>query len=236
MNAFLLAGGVGTRLKPYTTVIPKPLMPVGNRAIIEILLLQLRKAGIAKVYISVGYLSHLIKAYLGDGQRFGLEFEFVHEEYPLGTAGAVGLVLDHLGEDFLLLNGDLLTTIDFKELIAFHKAQNAAATIGTYERSIQIDYGVLDIGPTGELANYTEKPRLAYNVSMGVYVINQREVAKLLTPVRRIDAPELMKQLLEAKSRVVCYKADCYWLDIGRPEDYQMANESIQNATLNLGV
>ena len=234
MKALLLAGGRGTRLLPHTAVIPKPLMPVGNRAIIEILLLQLQGAGIKDVVIAVGYLSHLFKAYLGNGERLGMTLTYVEERQPLGTAGPIGMALDQLDEEFLLMNGDLLTTLDFRRLLDFHVSEKASATIGTYPREVRIDFGVLDIDEHKRLISYREKPKLNYLVSMGVYVLNKASVAPIVQPVRRLDAPDLMIALMQSGAHVACYKDDCYWLDIGRPDDYQLANEIVSQGKLLL--
>jgi NDP-sugar pyrophosphorylase family protein len=227
MKALLLAGGRGTRLHPYTTIIPKPLMPVGNRPILEILLLQLRAVGIIEVIIAVGYLGHLLRAYFGDGSRLGIRLSYVDEVTPLGTAGPIGVAFDQLDDEFLLMNGDLLTTLNFEKLLQFHSQQGADATIGTYRREVKIDFGVLRIDREQRLLNYEEKPVLDYFVSMGVYVLNKKAVASFVRPARRIDTPELMLALLADQKRISCFQDDCYWLDIGRPDDYQLANEII---------
>jgi NDP-sugar pyrophosphorylase family protein len=233
MKALLQAGGLGTRLKPFTTTIPKPLMPIGERAIMEILLGQLQRAGINEIVVAVGYLSHLIKAYVGDGSRFGVNIEYVEETRPLGTAGSIGLAMDKLGEDFLLLNGDLLTTLNFAEMIQVHHKEKAAATIGTYQREVRIDFGVLDLNDKNQLTKYTEKPTIKYFVSMGVYVLNKKSITPYVNPIRRIDAPTLMECLLNDKQSIFCHRPDCYWLDIGRPDDYALANDLSANGTFN---
>ena len=234
MKALLLAGGKGTRLLPYTTVIPKPLMPVGNRPIIEILLLQLRVAGIFEITIALGYLGHLLRAYFGNGERLGVQLSYVDEATPLGTAGPIGIAYEQLGDEFLLMNWDLLTTLCFEKLIRFHTEHQADVTIGTYRRQINIDFGVLQIDDQKSLLSYKEKPVLDYLVSMGVYVINKKAIARFVCPVKRIDAPELILALLADKKRIYCFQDDCYWLDIGRPEDYQLANKVLEDGKLIL--
>lgn len=229
MKALILAGGRGTRLLPYTTIIPKPLMPVGTQPILEVLLLQLRRAGIREVILAVGYLSHLIKAYFGDGSRLKIKIRYVEEAEPLGTAGPIGLAFRHLGPDFLVMNGDLLTTMDFSALIQHHMRNRPAATIGIHSRSVKIDFGVISVTPGGDLKGYDEKPTLKYQVSMGVYILNRRAVERHVLPVRRIDAPKLMLDLMAEQRRVSCFQDDCYWLDIGRPDDYKLANELIES-------
>ena len=232
MKALLLAGGRGTRLLPYTTIIPKPLMPVGTRPILEILLLQLRSMGVTEMILAVGHLAHLLRAYFGDGTRHGVRLSYVEESEPLGTAGPIGLALDSLGPRFLMMNGDLLTTLDFRKLVQFHESQQAAATIGAFQRQVESDFGVLSTDEAGCLVQYEEKPTLHYRVSMGVYVLETASVAPLVRPVRRLDAPDLIRALLADGRKVCCYEDDCFWLDIGRPDDYHMANEIIAQGKL----
>jgi NDP-sugar pyrophosphorylase family protein len=229
VKALILAGGRGTRLQPYTTIIPKPLMPVGAQPILEILLRQLHAAGIRELVLAVGYLSPLLRAYFGDGRRWNLKIRYVEETEPLGTAGCIGLALPHLGKDFLMMNGDLLTTMDFGALLRHHRQARAAATIGIHQREVKIDFGVIAVDAGGLLKSYEEKPVLHYQVSMGVYVINRRSVESYVNPVRRLDAPELMQKLIAAKRRVSCFQQKCYWLDIGRPDDYRLANEIVES-------
>ena len=230
MQALILAGGKGTRLYPYTTVLPKPLMPVGDYPILEILLRQLKGAGITEVILAVGYLSHLIEAFFQDGSRLGLKITYSLEEKPLGTAGPISLVLDRLEEDFLILNGDLLTTMQFSNLIQHHKECQAAATIGMYQREVKIDFGVIDMDDQGRLAKYTEKPVYHFDVSMGVNVLNKRQIAPYLKRDTYLDIPDLMMQLSRDGHPVHCYREPCYWLDIGRVDDYQVAvNKFVEN-------
>jgi NDP-sugar pyrophosphorylase family protein len=227
MKVLLLAGGRGTRLLPYTTIIPKPLMPVGSRPILEILLLQLKKAALTDIILAVGYHSHLLRAYFGDGERLGIKLSYVEESSPMGTAGPIGMVIESLGERFIMMNGDLLTTLNLKNLIEHHMAAGSSATLGVFARDVSIDFGVLDIGPGNTLTKYDEKPTLTYWVSMGVYVIETAAVRAHVVPPRNIDAPDLMRILLAEGRQISCYSESCYWLDIGRPDDYKMANEVI---------
>jgi NDP-mannose synthase len=223
MQALVLAGGKGTRLYPYTTILPKPLMPVGDYPILEILLRQLKGAGITEVIMAVGYLSHLIEAFFQDGSRLGLKITYSLEDKPLGTAGPISLALDRLEEDFLILNGDLLTTMRFGNLIQHHKERQAAATIGMYQRDVKIDFGVIDTDEQGRLAKYTEKPVYHFDVSMGVNVLNKPMILPYLKPDQYLDIPDLMMQLSQDGHPVHCYREPCYWLDIGRVDDYQVA-------------
>jgi NDP-sugar pyrophosphorylase family protein len=222
MMAVILAGGKGTRLRPYSISIPKPLMPIGDVPIVEILLHQLAAAGFDRIVISIGHLAHLFSAVLGSGERFGLRLEYVNEDTPLGTAGALRLI-DGIADNFLVMNGDVLTTLDFGELFRFHTRKNALATIAVHQRSVAIDYGVVEVSPDGLLSRFVEKPTIPYRVSMGVNVLSCRAV-DFVPKAERFDMPQLMEALREAGGPVACYETGCYWMDIGRFDDYQQAS------------
>jgi Nucleoside-diphosphate-sugar pyrophosphorylase involved in lipopolysaccharide biosynthesis/translation initiation factor 2B, gamma/epsilon subunits (eIF-2Bgamma/eIF-2Bepsilon) len=228
MQALILAGGKGTRLKPYTTVIPKPLMPVGEMPILEIVLRQLKNAGFDRVIIAIGYLGEMFRAFFQDGARLGLSIDYSLEEKPLGTAGPIALNLDKLDQDVLIMNGDLLTTLNYRSLFEFHKSARAAATIGTYKRDVKIDFGVVEIAQ-GKLTGYIEKPVYHYDVSMGVNILNVLSARKFLVPGQHLDLPDLMTLLREDGQSVHCYQEPCYWLDIGRVDDYQTANDIFES-------
>jgi NDP-sugar pyrophosphorylase family protein len=225
MKALILAGGKGTRLRPYTTVIPKPLMPVGDFPILEIILRQLKRAGVTEVILAVGYMSQLFQAFFEDGKRLGLGISYSLEEKPLGTAGPIALVLDQLQGDFMIMNGDLLTTLDYGALFKYHQAQRAAATIATYTREVKVDFGVVETNDQHELAAYREKPLYTFDVSMGVNVLNAEILREVLVPGQYLDIPDLMLKLKGLGKRVSCYRESCYWLDIGRVDDYQIASD-----------
>ena len=175
MKALLvLCGGRGTWLKPYTTVIPKPLMPIGDYPILEVLLRQLHRAGVREVVLAIGYMGQLFRAFFEDGARLGLNIRYVTEDKPLGTAGAIASSLELLGDDFLVTNGDLLTTLDFGALFRGHVASTNAATIGLFPAGCNIDFGVISTGEQGELVRYMEKPTYNFDVSMGVNVLEAR--------------------------------------------------------------
>ena len=229
MKAVILAGGKGTRLRPYTTVIPKPLMPVGGYPILEILLRQLHFYGVDEVILAVGYMSQLFQAFFQDGERYGIKISYSFEEKPLGTAGPLSLLIDRLDDDFLILNGDLLTTMNYRHLFEFHRQKSAAGTIGLYRREVKIDFGVIEPDDSGQLKNYIEKPTYNFMVSMGVNVLNQRLVRRFLTPGKHLDLPDLMLSLRAAGLPVYTFSEPCYWLDIGRVDDYQMANEVFED-------
>ena len=217
----ILAGGKGTRLRPYTTIFPKPLMPIGNMPILEVVLRQLKHAGFRLITISVNHLAELIKTFFGDGTKLGLDITYCVEDEPLGTAGSISLV-ENLTDTFLVMNGDLLTTLDYGAMVRHHIETDADATIGIFPREVRIDFGVLDIGPNGELTDYREKPRLEYRVSMGVNAFRS-SVLEFIPHAKYLDIPTLMMNLKNSGKRVLTYQSDCQWLDIGRPDDYEQA-------------
>ena len=223
MRAVILAGGKGTRLAPYTTLLPKPLMPIGEMPILEIIIRQLKRAGIDHITLAVGHLANLLRAFFDDGKKYGLTIDYSLEDQPLGTAGPLALI-DKLDSTFLLMNGDVLTTLDYSALLAYHKERKAVATIAMHARSVQIDLGVIKTDSSDMLTGYIEKPTYHYNVSMGVYVF-EPAVLSHIQPGTRIDFPELIWKLLEGKEPVAAYPYEGYWLDIGRPEDYAHAVE-----------
>ena len=227
MKAVILAGGKGTRLKPYTTVIPKPLVPVGEKAIIDILITRLVKCGVDEVTICLNHFAEIIMAYLGNGSKYGIKINYSLEEEPLGTVAPIALIHD-LPEDFLVMNGDLLTDLDFRELYKIHTGQKALLTVSTYHRTTKIDFGVLELNAEeNKVKGFREKPEYSFNVSMGVYAMNRR----LLEYVPRnqpFGFDHLMLSLLDKKIPVNVFPYSGYWLDIGRPDDYEKANEDLQ--------
>jgi len=221
MKAVILAGGKGTRLAPYTTVLPKPLMPVGDMPILEIVLRQLKRSGFQEVSLAVGYLAELLMAYCGDGSKFGLNIAYSREEQPLGTAGPISLV-PNLDQTFLVMNGDLLTTLDYAEMYRSHCERGAIATLAAYQREVKIDLGVIEADEENYVKDYIEKPVYRYLVSTGVYIF-EPEVLKFIEPHTKLDLPELVLLLKEQGHPVNIYRFDGYWLDIGRHDDYEIA-------------
>ena len=223
----ILAGGRGTRLAPYTKILPKPLIPIGERAILEIVVDQLAARGLREIVVSVGYLAHLIEAVFGDGSSRGVRIRYLYEHEPLGTAGPLRRLPPPDG-DFLLMNGDVLTTLDHGELLRWHAESANAMTIATHRRIARIDYGVLSLdgsdGALRRVAGYDEKPEIPSIVSMGVYALSPR--ALLYIPDdRAFDIPDLVRALLAAGEPIGAYQFDGLWLDVGRPEDHQRAVE-----------
>jgi NDP-mannose synthase len=226
VRAILLAGGRGARLAPYTTVLPKPLMPVGDMPILEILLRQLRRAGVRNVTLSVGYLASLLEAYFGNGERFGLAIEYSREEEPLGTAGPLAL-LDGIDDTFLVMNGDLLTTLDVRDIVREHRRRGAIATLGLFPKEVKIDLGVIETDSDGRIVEYIEKPTLSYEVSVGMYAM-QPEVLEYVPRGERLDLPDLIRRLTAEGRLVFGHRFTGYWLDIGRHEDYEAAVELLE--------
>jgi len=231
MKAVILAGGEGTRLKPYTIVLPKPLVPVGDRAILEILITRLKKCGVTDLTLCINHLAELIMAYFGDGQKWGVKIAYSIEDKPLRTVSPVKLVKD-LPENFLVMNGDLLTDIDFRKLYEYHLENKALLTVATYKRRPKIDFGVVEIDETQKRAiGFKEKPEYVFNVSMGLYVFNKR-VLDFVPLGEPFGFDDLMYTLLAKKQTIKVYPYDGYWLDIGRPEDYEKAQEDIGKLNL----
>jgi NDP-mannose synthase len=227
MKAVILAGGKGTRLKPYTTVIPKPLVPVGEKAILEILITRLKKEGVDEVFICLNHFAEIIMAFFGDGSRFGMKINYSIEDEPLGTVGPVKRIAG-LPEHFLVMNGDLITDLPFQQLYDFHMKGNSLLTVSTFTRKIKIDFGVIDVNPSTQVATgFREKPEFTFEVSMGVYVMN-RDVLGFVPAATHFGFDNLMLTLLGRQQPVSIFPYKGYWLDIGRSDDYEKANEDIE--------
>lgn len=225
MHAVILAGGKGVRLRPYTTALPKPLMPIGdNHSILQIVLDQLASRGFTSVTLAINHLGPLIRAFVGDGRRWGLDIEFIEEERPLSTVGPLFGLKETLPDDFLVMNGDILTDLDYSHLLATHSASGAGLTLATFERVHRIDFGVLDVD-AGRIVGFREKPALRYPVSMGVYAMS-RHVLAPYPPGLPLGFDQLVLDLLAAGDQPATYPFDGFWLDIGRPEDYDEANRA----------
>lgn len=218
------------RLRPYTTVLPKPLMPVGDRPILDVIVRQLHHHGFERLTIVTGHLAELIEAFFGDGEKFGIPIDYFREDEPLGTVGALSL-LDGLDEDFLMMNGDVLTDLAYGEFLAGHVASGAAASIAAHRREVQVSLGVLQFEDENEadrLTGYIEKPSYRYEVSMGIYAFSPRAL-ELIKPGERLDFPDLVLRLLDAGEVVRARRSeDDYWLDIGRHDDYETAMDEFE--------
>jgi NDP-sugar pyrophosphorylase family protein len=225
-RAVILAGGKGTRLAPYTTVLPKPLMPLGDRAILDVVVRQLARYGFTDQVFAVGYLAHLIKAVFGDGSEFGVSIDYCVEEQPLGTAGPLSQI-GGLDDTFLVMNGDVLTSLDYAQLYDVHRGAGHALTIATHRRTLRSEYGVLHLdgneeGATQRVTGYEEKPEIPYTVSMGIYILEPRALEHV-PDGKHFDIPDLVLALLAAGEPVGSFLYDGYWLDIGRHDDYEQA-------------
>ncbi|MCL7378176.1 sugar phosphate nucleotidyltransferase [Streptomyces sp. 35G-GA-8] len=223
MHAVILAGGKGVRLRPYTTALPKPLVPIGDQhAILEIVLRQLAASGFTSCTLAIGHLGQIIRAYVGDGSQWGLAIDYTIEDSPLGTMGPLLTMRDRLPESLLVMNGDILTDLDFSDVLARHRTVGAPLTIATYARQVRIDFGVLTTD-ADRVVGFTEKPSLDYRVSMGVYGLS-RSTLDAYTPGLPLGFDEVVLDLLKAQDPPHVYEFDGYWLDIGRPDDYDRAN------------
>ena len=225
LHAVILAGGRGTRLRPFTVNFPKPLVPLGDTPVIEVLMGRLVRSGITDITLTLGHMAALMRAYFEQRQELTsrVRLRYVEEVKPTGTAGSVALV-PGLTDTFLVMNGDLLTDLDFRELVAHHRREGAMLTIAAHRRRVKVDLGVLDVGPDGMLRDYLEKPEHAYQVSMGIYVYEPAVLAHI-PPGEYLDLPQLAMNLVRAGEKVAVYESDCLWLDIGRPDDYARAQE-----------
>ena len=226
MKAIIMAGGKGSRLYPYTALLPKPLMPIGDMPVLELLLRSLGRAGVVEVFLAVNHLRHLIEAFFGHGSRIGLKLHYSIEDKPLGTAGPIAAVLDQLGDEFVLANGDLLTTMDFAAMFRSHRENRADVTVGVYPREVKIDFGLVQADADMRMIAYLEKPKYSHLVSMGVYVLNAARVRRYLQPPGvYLDMPDLLHSIIRDGGAVRCFRSDCFWLDIGRPDDFARAQE-----------
>lgn len=223
MKAVVFAGGKGTRLAPYTYILPKPLMPIGNLPILEVLVHQMKQAGIDEIVITVGHLAELLRSYFKDGSQYGVKISYSMEEQPLGTAGPLSLI-NGLDSNFLVTNGDVLTTLKIADLIAYHRENKAAATIAMHTREVKIDFGIIQVDGGNRVTDYIEKPTYDFAVSMGIYVFDPCVLAYI--PYNRyLDFPDLILKLLTAGEKVLGYPFDGYWQDLGRSDDYAQANQ-----------
>lgn len=228
---FLMAGGFGSRLKPLTDACPKPMLKVGDKPILEIVLNSFIRAGFHNFYISLHYMPEQIQAYFGDGSRWNVSINYIYEQEPLGTGGALGLLPDTLVDlPLILMNGDLLTTIDFEQLLQFHNKNHADATMCVRDYEYQIPFGVIN-GEGNKVTTMVEKPIQRLFVNAGIYVVNP-DVRKQVKANQRIDMPSLLEQNIAQKRNVLMFPVHEYWLDIGRMDDYQRAQIDV----INLGL
>ncbi len=224
MRAVILAGGKGTRLKPYTTLIPKPLVPIGGKySILEVVLMQLADAGFNHVTLAVNHLANLIQAYFGDGEKWGIKIDYSLEDKPLNTIGPLTLIND-LPENFLVMNGDILCDLDYKKFIDTHISNHADVSVSSFRREVKVDFGVLEYDNSNKLTAFREKPEYQFDVSMGIYCINRRIIDNL-SKGSSYGFDHLMLDGIARGDNIIIQPFDGFWLDIGRPDDYADADE-----------
>jgi NDP-sugar pyrophosphorylase family protein len=229
-RAVVLAGGLGTRLHPYTNILPKPLMPIGDRPVLDVIMRQLARRGFEHVTIATGYLAELIESFFESGERYGVKIDYFRETEPLGTVGALALI-DGLDHDVLVMNGDVLTDMDYGALLDRHVVSEAALTVAVKRRHVQISLGVLhfeDAADHGRVTGFVEKPAYDYDASMGVYCFSA-DALKLIEPGARMDFPDLLLKLIAEGHMVRGWPSDDYWLDIGRHDDYEQAIDEFES-------
>lgn len=225
-RAIILAGGKGSRLRPYTIVLPKPLMPIGEFPILELVVKQLIKNGFDHISMAVNHQASLIKAFFNDGKKWSIKIDYFEEEEPLGTMGPIPNI-KNLPDNFLVMNGDILTDLNYKEFYNYHLEKKSLFTISSKVRSQKIDYGVLKSDNTGILKGFQEKPSIDYLVSMGIYMVNKNILKYIPNSFYGFDS--LMLDMLKRKKIVNIKKFHGYWLDIGRPDDYEKAIEDFES-------
>ena len=226
MRAVILAGGKGTRLAPYTVTFPKPLVPVGDLPVLEIVIRQLAHEGFDHLTLAVGHLANLLQAYFEDGSRWGVEIDYSLEHEPLGTVGPLTLI-DDLPEHFLVMNGDLLTTLSYRDLFDAHVESDADLSVACHRMNINVDLGVIEFDGQHRVTGYREKPTMGYDASMGVYAFSKTAL-DLVAPGEYMDFPTLVMDLVSGGRDMKAHLADCRWLDIGRHDDYALAIETFE--------
>ena len=223
ITALVLAGGKGQRLRPFTANFPKPLMPVGDRTILEIILERLRDHGVNRVTLAVNHLAPLIRAYFADGRRLSLNLEYIDEDQPLGTAGPIGS-LGAVPGTVIVMNGDILTDFNFRDFITQHRRSGAALSVATMLQKSELEWGVVDADENGRLMGFREKPVTYHRICIGIYATEARARA-LVSPGQRVDMPELIMRLVELGETVAVYDHVGNWIDIGRPNDLARAQQ-----------
>ncbi len=229
MKAVIMVGGKGTRLAPFTRVLPKPLIPLGDYPILEINICQLRAAGFTDITLTLGYLPHLFKTYFGNGERLGVKISYSYEEQPLGTAGPLTLI-EGLDEPFLLMNGDLLTDLNFADLYHYHRERNATVTMALYPKEVNIDFGVIEVDAESRILGSREKPRFTYLINMGIYVVSPQAV-KLIPHNQFYSFMDLVEDLRARGDPVYGYQFAGDWMDLGRVDDFEAASEKYDYLT-----
>jgi NDP-sugar pyrophosphorylase family protein len=231
-RAVILAGGMGTRLRPYTITLPKPLVPVGDKPILELIITQLKNNGFTHITITVNHMADIIKAFFGDGSKWGIKVDYTTETKSLSTMGPLSLIPD-LPENFLVMNGDVLTDMNFSSFHKEHTDKQSLFTIGSFRRTDKIDYGLLHQNENGELVKFEEKPNYDFLVSMGVYMVS-KNILEHIPHDTFFGFDHLMYKLLDLKLYPKIYEFNGYWLDIGRPSDYEIAIDKISSGEISI--
>ena len=226
MRAVILAGGKGTRLRPYTVVLPKPLMPIGEYPILEVIVRQLAHFGFSHITMAVNHQAEIIMAFFGNGNKWGIKIDYSLENQPLGTMGPLRLIQD-LPDNFLLMNGDVLTDLDFKDFSNFHIEQRNIFTISAHQREVPSEFGVLELDEAGRMTGFQEKPIIRYDVSMGIYMVS-RDVLPYIPEGQAYGFDNLMIELIRDNNPAAVKKFEGYWLDIGRSDDYSQAIDEFE--------
>lgn len=224
MIAVIQAGGKGTRLRPYTLALPKPLMPVGDLPIIEVLLKWLRRGGIRRTYITLGYLGGLIRSLCGDGCQWDLDIQYSQENEPLGTIGPLSQIKDCLNETFISVNGDIISDMNLRYFLNYHRSHKGFITVAVTQREVNVDMGVLE-GDNGIMVGFKEKPSMKFTVSMGIYCMEPK-ILDLIPENVPFGFDDLMHEMMDLRLPVHMYKHDGLWLDIGRKEDFEQAQNN----------
>ncbi len=229
-QAIILAGGMGTRLKPYTTTFPKALVPLGDMPVLELVLRQLKHHGFTNITLAVGHLAQLIQAYFGTGEKLGLSITYSHEDKPMGTAGPIKMLEDTLHDNFLVMNADIVSDIDYGNVFDTHinDTFNPLATVAVHRRTSKIDFGIIDYDSNNAIQNFTEKPVYEHSVSMGIYMFN-KAICEHIPEDTFYGFDQLMKHLIQQQLPLKAHPFNGYWLDIGRVDDYEMAVNDFQN-------
>lgn len=233
-EAVVLAGGRGTRLRPFTHVLPKPLLPIGERPIVDVVLSCLARDGCRRATIATGHLGHLIELFCGSGEQWGLEVDYFREDTPLGTVGALAHIATLPAEPFVVMNGDVLCDISFGRLLDAHASAGAELTIASFRRTVRDELGIIERDGDGRVRAYHEKPEHEYLVSTGIYVVDPSAID--LIPLDGLDFPALVQALIERRRPVHSHVHDGYWLDLGRPDDFGRANEQFESLRPQLGI
>lgn len=228
-QAVIMAGGKGARLLPYSALLPKPLMPLGDMPVLELLIRRMKKAGVIEITLAVNHLRHLIEAFFGDGSKYGVRISYKSEDQPLGTAGALGHMLEDLNDSFIVSNGDLLTTMDLVAMMKQHVETECDASIGVFERENKIDFGLIEFDSEKRLCAYREKPTNTYFVSMGIYILQREAVRPYIVPGEYLDMPSLLLKMRAGAADIRCFHDNCMWLDIGRPDDFALAQDMFEH-------